>query len=140
MNDIFGLIPMDGEPIHAETAHRMATGFGKGCSHRVWVGDFIALGQSAKDASSAPMETCEWVAAASACLENRMELRQDLGLFGTDRIAEPDEALVFDVCQRWGSDVTNHLLGDWCLARGIEHPALYCWHEMLADTRIFFTT
>ena len=122
MNEIFGLIPFHGHPIHPQFRDTMARVWCRNGCQQTWVEEAATLGQVACGPwrPAAPLifrSAAEGIVLATgARLDNRGELLWKFGLSGPEQETTPDDALVLAACRRWGEDAPRHLLGDWHFA------------------------
>jgi asparagine synthase (glutamine-hydrolysing) len=119
MVEIFGLIPLQGEPVGEDRLALMAGA--SGGAGVVWSsGDGFALGQVVPGPGGLPpvpaRERQDQVLVAGARLDNRGELLGTFDVPGPERADTADRDLVALACRRWGGQAPGRLHGDWQLA------------------------
>jgi asparagine synthase (glutamine-hydrolysing) len=146
---IFGLVYLDGRPVpasaletmRARLAHWGPDGGG------IWLGESAGLGQvllrSTPEACHETMplwdDDKQTVLVATARLDNRDELFDDLGIPAAERPTTADGRLIQRAFQRWGEASPQHLLGDWSFAawRSRERR-LFVARDHLGVTGVFY--
>ena len=126
MSGIAGIIRFDGAPVEAgqisKITSAMASRGPDGIHH--WIGGSVALGhcmlrttpESQEEVQPLTNENKNLVLVLDGRLDNREELKEELGRKGIQVRGQTDAELVLGAYQLWGEDSPRQLLGDFAFA------------------------
>lgn len=81
-----------------------------------------------------------FVITANARLDNRDFLFQALRIAPPEQIITTDSVLILKAYQKWGSECTQHLLGDWCFALwDAQNHTLFLARDQFGVTSFYYT-
>lgn len=148
MSGIFGLIHLDGSPVHEEelTAMRSAMQEWGPDGGGLWLTDAAGLGSlvlySTPEAENErlPLESERgFVLTAQARLDNRAELCDELGISTSEGPKLADGHLILRAYEKWGEHAPDHLIGDWAFAAW--HPqekSLFLARDHFGSTSLYY--
>ena len=152
MSAIFGLVNLDGRPVVEHDLNLMGVAleaYGPDGSY-VWIDGHVGLGQRLMRITP---EDCpdrqlvvdtgrQRVLVADARIDNRPELRDELGIFPTEARALSDAEFIVRAYDKWGEDCARHLIGAFvfALCDFREHSVLLARSQMGERSLFYYET
>lgn len=126
MSAIFGLINLDGQPVAEANLNLMSAALSAHGpdGNYVWTRGNVGLGQrlmrltpeDCLDRQLAVDATGQHVLVADARIDNRPELREELGILPAEARELSDSQFILRAYDKWGDDCARHLIGAFAFA------------------------
>jgi asparagine synthase (glutamine-hydrolysing) len=147
MSGIYGIFRYDGKPVdptwtgHMRVAMREygPDGSGEIVEDSVAMGHLLLITNPEDAYEKQPMRSSRAMLVTAARLDNRSELQRELELTTSEMDSLSDGYLVNLAYQRWGTEVSKYLEGDWALAAWNPHEhRLFLSRDACGNSSLYF--
>mgnify|MGYP000865119451 CR=1 FL=1 len=126
MSAITGIFHLNGKPVEASQIEEMKapiSQWGPEVSS-AWIEGNTGLGhllsyntpEALHEKQPLTDTSGRYVLVSRARIDNRDELKNELGIPGNEMATTPDSVFILAAFKKWGKDCVHHLLGDWAFA------------------------